>query len=121
MNNSIPDSELILLKAIWKAKKQVSANEIISSLPSDVSWQRTTILTLLSRMVEKNIIAIDKSGKVYTYYSLIDEDEYKISETKAFVQKIHGNEMNSFVAALCSDDVFSVEEMRQLKELLNKA
>ncbi len=120
MITSIPDSELVLMQIIWQSKEPITSNEIIALLPKDIGWQRTTILTLLSRLVDKKAISGVKKGKNYYYTALIDEEDYKNNETKAFVQKIHGNKLSSFAAALCSDEVFSDEEINQLKELLVK-
>ncbi len=120
MNITISDSELVLLKIIWESNGEISSNEILTKLPEDIVWQRTTVSTLLSRMVEKKTISVEKRGKSYYYTALVDENQYKISETKAFVKKIHGNKMNSFVAALCSEDGFTEKEIDELKELLNE-
>ncbi len=120
MNNSISDAELVLLQIIWDASSPISSYDIYANLPEDIDWQRTTVSTLLSRLVEKKAITVERRGKNYYYDALINEEEYKKNETKAFVKKIHGNKLSSFVAALSSDEVFTEEEINELKDLISK-
>ena len=53
---SISDSELEILEVLWTANKALNAGEIRSILNEHKTWERTTILTLIQRLVKKGAL-----------------------------------------------------------------
>ena len=45
----ITDSEMIIMKIIWRAKGMVTSGYVQEHLPADVTWKTTTVTTFLSR------------------------------------------------------------------------
>lgn len=58
--SKIPQSELIVMKVIWDNEKTLSSKEIINILKEKTGWKRTTTLTLLSKLVQKEFISAEK-------------------------------------------------------------
>ena len=56
----ISDSELEVMQALWKIKKGTSS-EIIAAISN--TWSKKTIQTLISRLVSKDVIGVDKSNQ----------------------------------------------------------
>lgn len=53
--------------------------------------------TLVTRLVEKEAVAADKSGANFKYYPLLSENECKNSEVKNFIDKVFDRqEINTY-------------------------
>ena len=50
---TVSDSELEILEVLWSADKALNASEIRGILNEHKSWERTTVLTLIQRLVKK--------------------------------------------------------------------
>lgn len=113
--NKIPPSELSVMKVIWNSDEPLSSRQVIDILEEEKGWKRTTILTLLSRLAERNFLSTEKI-KRYTYYTaLVDKEEYVKLETKVFFDKIHENSLKSLITALHENHDISDTDLTSLK------
>lgn len=63
---SVSDAELEILEVLWSAGASLNANEIRTRLGQNKSWERTTVLTLIQRLLKKNVLRQEKR-EVYYY------------------------------------------------------
>ena len=57
MTNQISESELILMRIIWKSGGAALYSLIMDELDKDKNeWKNNTVLTLLSRLIEKGYL-----------------------------------------------------------------
>ena len=56
-NITVSDSELEILEVLWAADHALNAAEIRTILTEHKNWERTTILTLINRLVKKGAVA----------------------------------------------------------------
>ena len=54
--SSVSDAELEILEVLWEAEKPLNAAEIRSLLERNKNWERTTVLTLIQRLVKKGML-----------------------------------------------------------------
>ena len=60
----ISDSELELMKIIWSAGGAALYAQIMEALAEEGrSWQKNTVITLLSRLVDKGFLTVRKLGR----------------------------------------------------------
>ena len=64
----ISNAEWRIMKIIWMEGKQTST-DLIAVLSERFDWSKSTIKTLLTRLVEKGCLTREKSGKVSTVIS----------------------------------------------------
>lgn len=63
MTNQISESELILMRIIWKSGGAALYSLIMDELDKDKNeWKNNTVLTLLSRLIEKGYLKVKKIG-----------------------------------------------------------
>lgn len=65
MNNKIkrlPDAELEIMLVIWRAESWVSSSYILNQLGDKRKWALATLMTVLSRLVEKGFLSCEKKG-----------------------------------------------------------
>ncbi len=81
-NMTVSDSELEILEVLWTSDCALNAAEIRNILNEHKNWERTTILTLINRLVKKGAIAQEKR-EVYYYTPCIRRETYVRAETKS--------------------------------------
>lgn len=82
----VSDSELEILEVLWAAENPLNAADIRNALNEHKSWERTTVLTLIQRLVKKGAVSQEKQ-EVYYYSPCIAREEYVRAETKSFIDK----------------------------------
>ncbi|BAH05405.1 hypothetical protein CKR_0354 [Clostridium kluyveri NBRC 12016] len=117
---AISDAELEIMKIIWKSPN-ITANKIIEKLKGKTEWKPNTIKTLINRLLNKGAIDFQKEGKEYYYYNLINEEEYKISESKSFLNKIFNGSLNLMLMNFIKTKNLSEKDIEELKKILNNA
>ena len=71
----ISDAELEILEVLWTAGEALNANEIRARLNEKKDWERTTVLTLIRRLLDKGVITQEKQ-EVYYYSPLVERSVY---------------------------------------------
>ena len=118
---SLPDSELKVMTVIWKNKTKMSTGEILSNIKNETNWKLSTLQIILSRLVDKGFLKIEKIDRFNYYSSLIDPNKYKIYETKNFIKKMYNNSGKKLIASLIEDDeMLTDEDIAEIKKMLNK-
>ena len=119
----VSDYELELLKIIWAGNgSQAMYAEIVEALEKKgLSWTKNTIITLLSRLIDKGYLKTNKVGRRNRYLALIQEGEYQLTQTEHFVDKIYGGNVKGMVLALLQTEMLSAEDYEILKEYWEKA
>lgn len=114
----ISDAELEVIDILWQAQKPLSAYEIRTALNKTKDWERTTVLTLIRRLVEKNIITQTKK-EVYYYTPNISREDYQKEETKNFIRRIYKGKTKDLVAALVQDSSLTKEDLTELRNFFH--
>lgn len=116
---NVSDAELEILEVLWTAGGALSAGEIRSRLGGSKSWERTTVLTLIQRLLKKNVISQEKR-EVYYYTPCIGREEYVREETKNFVDKFFKGSSRNLAAALVNSKALTEEDIQELRDYFNQ-
>ena len=122
MNDNIrrlPDAELEVMQSIWACQSPVIRADIEEILFKTHPMAMTTLLTLLTRLSEKEFIRIEKVGRSSRYIPLVSQEDYLSSQSKRFVDKLCGGSISTFATALCNSGL-SKEELAELREMLER-
>ena len=116
----LPDSELEIMKIIWRYGGETTSAQIAEALEGKKDWAVATVLNFLSRLVSRGFLTVHRSGKINIYTPIINEDVYLESESKSFLERLHGNSLKSFVASLYSGNVISESDLEELKSYIEE-
>ncbi|GFZ32619.1 transcriptional regulator [Clostridium zeae] len=121
MKNSpkITESEWLIMKVLWK-KHPLTSTEVIDSLKEDSTWSTTTIHTFISRLVKKGAVGVIKESKVYKYYPIILEEQFREEETKTLINKIYDGSQKLFLKYFINDIDLTNEDIEDLKKMLEE-
>ena len=120
--NEIPkisDSEWEIMKCIW-ANYPITTNEIIDQLFERTQWKPTTVKTMLSRLVKKQVIDYKKVNRTFEYFPLVAEEECMRAESKSFLSKVYSGALNTMLASFIEEEELSDEDIDELKRMLDK-
>lgn len=115
----ISEAEMELMQVIWNNKNPLTSREVMELLPNN-PWKPTTILTMLSRLIEKGFLHAEKHGRQHLYSYLVSESEYRKGCGRDFLKKFYKGSAKNFFAALFDDGELSAEELAELRELLRQ-
>ena len=113
----VSDYELELLKIIWTAKdNQAMYTEIVDALEKKgLVWTKNTIITLLSRLVNKGFLKVRKIGRKNQYFAIVTEEQYRATQTQSLIEKIYEGDAKGLVCTLIQGALLSPEEYEELK------
>lgn len=114
----ITDAEQEIMKILWAHPEGMTSGALREKL--DKSWERTTVLTLLSRLVDKGAVSNDKNKRPSVYKSLLSKEDYGLSRTRSLLENLYNGSVKNMMAALCTSGDLTEEDFRQLQALLNK-
>lgn len=121
---TVSDAELEILEVLWAADTALNANEIRSALNDHKNWERTTVLTLIQRLVKKEAVAQEKRAQnnreIYYYTPCIAREEYVRAETKNFVEKFFKGRSKNLAAALVDSDALTKKDIEELRDYFNQ-
>lgn len=122
----LPDSEFAVMQAVWDEEsagnyEKISAGLLMEHHSTLAKLKLTTVLTLLTRLMNKGFLSSEKRGRVHYYRSLVSECDYKQAAAAEFLSVVYRNRSGSLLSALWSGGVLSAEDIRELKDLLDRA
>lgn len=121
MTRQISESELVLMNIIWKNEGEALYSIIMEELEKDNNeWKNNTVLTLLSRLVEKEFLKVKKIGRRNEYIATISEAEYQGMQTQSFLDKVYGGNVKNLVSTLLRQDILSEEELKEIESYWRK-
>lgn len=117
MVQQVSNSELELMKIIWANGGRALYAQILEGLSkTGFTWQKNTIITLLSRLVEKGLLKTNKIGRRNEYTAVVSEADYQAEQTQALLNKLYEGSAKGLVAALIQREMLSTEDYEELKQ-----
>jgi len=114
----VSDYELELMKTIWSKGGTALYAEIVEGLEQKGNGlTKNTILSLLSRLVEKGILQTSKTGRRNIYTAIVTEDGYRSHQTQRFLDKVYEGNTKGLVSALIAKDMLSKSDYDDLLKL----
>lgn len=113
----VSDYELELLKIIWNGGGKALYAEIVGALEDrGTPLTKNTVITLLSRLIDKGYLKIRKIGRRNEYSAIISEEAYQSAQTQTFLNKIYEGNARGLVSTLIQKDLLSPEDFEALKK-----
>lgn len=119
MEQQISDAELDIMKIIWANEGPARFASIMDELAvRGKTWQKNTVIMLLSRLMDKGYLKAKKIGRRNEYSPLISETEYQTVQTKNLLNKVYEGSAKGLVSTLIQSDLLADKEYEELKRLL---
>lgn len=117
----LSDVELDIMLIVWDAKEPISAPKILERIFVKHSWALSSLMTALSRLVNKGYLKCDRSSGNNLYSSLVDEESYKSQESGSILSKLYGNSLPRFVSCLYNGGKINDKDLEELRRFIDDA
>ena len=115
----ISDAEWQVMKIIWMQGEQTST-DLIKVLEKRFSWSKSTIQTLLARLVEKECLTREKQGKSFVYSALLSQEDSKKLLVQDIKDKVCSRRIKQLLADLIKECDFTLADLEGLEEVISK-
>jgi predicted transcriptional regulator len=104
--------EADVLRYLWSCDTAVTPAEVCDGLETDLAY--TTIMTILTRLWEKDLVDRTRTGRAYAYRPTLTESEYAARRMSAVLEATDDREgaLSTFIGSL------SKREARLLRRLV---
>ncbi|MDE7262538.1 MAG: BlaI/MecI/CopY family transcriptional regulator [Oscillospiraceae bacterium] len=113
-------SEWNVLECLWEKNPQ-TVMQLVARLGEKVGWAKSTTITMLRRMEEKELVHCEIIGKGKSYTSAVEQEEASILETRSFLDRVYRGSVGLMMSAMAQRQELSGEEIAELREILRKA
>ena len=119
-NITLSDGEWKIMKLLWQSAPR-TIGEIVSALKSETGWSKTTVFVMLKRLIGKEAVRMDDSGRLQQYYPLIQRTDVTREETDSFLSRVYDGSIGMMVSSLAGRKALSKEDIDELRRILDEA
>ena len=117
-NVILGQSEWIIMEKLWEQQPR-TIMQLFHSLEVDPGWSKSTVNTLLGRMVDKGIIDYEDGGKARQYYPKIRREEAALAETEHLLSRVYKGSVGMMMSTLVRRRDLTKEEIQELYDILD--
>ena len=118
MIQQVSDAELDLMKIVWANGGTVLYAHIMEELAkTGRTWQKNTVITLLSRLVDKGLLRTRKIGRRNT--AIVSESDYQAAQTQNLIGKLYDGDVKGLVTTLIQREMITSQDYEELKRFWN--
>lgn len=115
----LSDAELDVMLAVWQNRPPVLRSDLEEQLKSH-NWTDTTVLTLLSKLVEKGYLSLERQGRRNLYTPLVSERDYRRWANRSFLGKMYQSSLRRMVASLVESSDLTDRDLQELEEFITE-
>ena len=116
-NTILGQSEWIIMEKLWEQQPR-TIMQLFHSLEVEPGWSKSTVNTLLGRMVDKGIIYYENGGKARQYYARLRREEAALAETENLLSRVYKGSVSMMMSTLVKKRDFTREEIQELYDIL---
>lgn len=124
VHRDIPDLgplEHRLLRILWQGSP-ATAKEVLERYNAESSrpLAYTTVMTLLTRMVEKGALSVDRQRQPFVFAPLISHEQVLTRRVCDFVEQFFDGQAAELAVRLVEQEPLSDEALRRLEQLIHE-
>ncbi|HES9620178.1 transcriptional repressor [Streptococcus pneumoniae] len=115
----ISDAEWQVMKIIWMQGEQTST-DLIRVLAERFDWSKSTVQTLLARLVEKECLTRKKEGKSFVYSALLTLNQSRDLLVQDIKDKVCSRRIRNLLADLIVECEFTQTDLEDLEAVISE-
>ena len=117
-NSGLSENEWYIMQVLWE-KSPSTLREICDALKESKGWTKHAITSFLKRMLEKEAISVDESGKLKSYSAVWSKEDTILEETHSILDRVYRGDLLLMVSNAVKEQKLSKEEIEELKSMLD--
>ncbi|MDE7421044.1 MAG: BlaI/MecI/CopY family transcriptional regulator [Muribaculaceae bacterium] len=117
--NKLTEKEAEIMERLWSDGPQ-TIRELLATYP-DPKPHFNTVSTIVRVLIDKGFVAhMGEKNGAYTYGALVESSELSGSSLARLVKNYFNNSYRSVVSALVDQEKISVDELREIIDMVEK-
>ena len=118
----LPDSEFEVMEIIWDntPSTPMTTAQILDKLKSKRDIKIQTMLTMLTRLMDKGFLSSEKVGMKRKHTPLISKMEYIQAETKGFAARYYIKSVRNLISTFYDEQELSPAEIQDIRVWLDE-
>ena len=119
---NLSEAEQEIMDYLWDCTDSKTLGELLEYFNQyeDKEWKSQTLSTFMTRLSEKGMVTWTVTGRIKHYYPLLTREEFESEKAKGILDSMYNSSLKKFVATLYGGNKLSNDEVKELKEWLNK-
>ncbi len=119
-SNLATESELAVLKTLWRDGPGTVRQLDARLREKGRDWAYTTLQTLLSRLEQKGLVAVNRAGFAHVFSAAISRDEFLSQRLSSLAEQVCDGTAVPLVLALVESAKFSKDDISRFRDLLDR-
>lgn len=115
----ISEAEHAVMEVLWD-RNPISAAEVCEAICARRDWSIPTVKTLLSRLVQKQVVSTEPQGRKFLYRPLIERSDYVGGESRRLVDRLFGGRAAPLFAQLAESEALTDDDLVEIEALLRE-
>ena len=115
------EGELAILRVLWSLPGPATVREVHDELLRSKDTAYTTVLKMLTIMMDKKLVRRDESERSHRFVPLYSEPAVQSSMLRSFLQNTFSGSAFKLVQSALADDRASAEELEAIGKLIAQA
>ncbi|MGN8876270.1 BlaI/MecI/CopY family transcriptional regulator [Pseudoflavonifractor sp. HCP28S3_F10] len=116
----LSDREWTVLDALWALPEGGTLGELTDALFPRTGWSRNTVLTYLTRMEAKGLVAIRREAAPRRYQAALSREDWAAGERRSLLRRAYQGSAGKLVAAFLREEAITPQERDELRRLLDE-
>lgn len=117
---TLQPSEWIIMEKLWEESPR-TIMQLYHALKENPGWSKSTVNTLLGRMVTKQILHYEEGGKAKQYYPNVSREECAAAETESLLDRVYKGSVSMMLSTLIRSKNLSGNDIKELYDILEEA
>jgi len=118
-NINLTAAEWSVMECLWE-KSPRTGREVTQYLEEKSGWNRSTTLTLLSRLEAKGAVTGNSEGSKKTFSAALKREDAAMHETEDFLSRVYHGSLSMMVSSLTKKQALPKSEIDQLYAMLKE-
>ena len=118
-NINLTAAEWSVMECLWE-KSPRTGREVTQYLEEKSGWNRSTTLTLLSRLEAKGAVTGNSEGSKKTFSAALKREDAAMHETENFLSRVYHGSLSMMVSSLTKKQALPQTEIDKLYAMLKE-
>lgn len=116
------EAELLILEYLWEKNTPASFSEIMNYLheKKHKDWKKQTINTFLARLIQKELLSVDKTSRKAVYSPMLSSEEFYHDYAYWILNTSFDGSLKNFIAAFTGNQKLSQKDKNELLDYIER-
>ena len=112
-------SEWNVLNCLWENHPR-TVMQLVADLEESVGWAKSTTITTLRRMEEKELVHVEQGARGKLYAPAVEREQATAAETHSFLDRVYQGSVGLMMSAMAKRRELSANEVAELRAILDQ-